>query len=237
MTLESVVFFSVSIGTPRITRRCLVRATDPAGANPRAGRGVCRATAIAPAFVRPARSPRGPGTKHDPPRAGLRGDAPPRPRPTPSAGWPSSIATATSSIPRPARSRRRSPAACATRLRPASRRGCRPSATGSRCGPDPARPGRRSRRSCPAAVFHPPGRRAGRGGAGRRGQRRRRLPRHRPDWRPQPPPAQRYLTLAWEGSIEPVVVLNKADVCPDLRAAVPAPRQPRRAFRSSSSAP
>jgi ribosome biogenesis GTPase len=31
---------------------------------------------------------------------------------------------------------------------------------------------------------------------------------------------ERYLTLAWEGSIEPVVVLNKADVCPDLRAAV-----------------
>ena len=31
---------------------------------------------------------------------------------------------------------------------------------------------------------------------------------------------ERYLTLAREGSIEPVVVLNKADVCPDLRAAV-----------------
>jgi ribosome biogenesis GTPase len=29
-----------------------------------------------------------------------------------------------------------------------------------------------------------------------------------------------YLTLAWEGSIEPVVVLNKADVCPDPWAAV-----------------
>ena len=31
---------------------------------------------------------------------------------------------------------------------------------------------------------------------------------------------ERYLTLAREGSIEPVVVLNKADVCPDPRAAV-----------------
>lgn len=31
---------------------------------------------------------------------------------------------------------------------------------------------------------------------------------------------ERYLTLAWEGSIQPVVVLTKADICPDIRSAV-----------------
>src|SRR4029077_11874876 len=52
---------------------------DPAGANPRAGRGVCRATAIAPAVVGPERSPRGPGTEHEPPPAGLARRRPPDP--------------------------------------------------------------------------------------------------------------------------------------------------------------
>ena len=143
-----------------------------------------------PGLRPPARSPRGPGTKHDPPRAGLARRRPPDPGRLRRPGG----RRASQRLRRLYRGRRgrgggRRPPAPRGRGRQAAgaagRRRLGRAAAPTRRGPGDDRGG-----PAPPRVFHPPGRGAGRGGAGRRGQRRRRLPRHRPDRRPQPPPAR-----------------------------------------------